>query len=189
MVQQTTAFSASEGYVERVPVSWWWVAFGLLAGTVCGVLARLWMRFISDDPEFSWEGTLLIVIAFALAGTSLALVDVLRRRGARAWRVLLAAPALLMFASPGMIMLPTALIGGFALSGRGPRWLRVAAGVLATAAALAFTSAVEPEHPGAARVGAMPGFLLLCAALAAGWSLVMRRRPATSERRHLTARS
>ncbi|WP_426563535.1 hypothetical protein ACPPVT_20440 [Angustibacter sp. McL0619] len=189
MVQQTTAFSTPEGYVEHAPVSWWWVPAGLVAGGVCGVLARGWMRYISDDPEFSWTGTLFIVVVFALAGATFALVDVLRRRRARSWRMLLAAPALLVFVSPGMIMLPPVLLGGFALSGRGPGWLRALVGALATAFALGCTFAVEPRGVGSAGLGAMPGFLLLCAALAAGWSLVMRRRPGTSDRTDLACGS
>jgi len=41
---------------------------GLTGGLAWGVLARLWMRFISTDPEFTWSGTLFIVIGFGIAG-------------------------------------------------------------------------------------------------------------------------
>lgn len=41
---------------------------GLLGGLAWGIDARVWMRFISDDPEFSWTGTLFIVIGFGIAG-------------------------------------------------------------------------------------------------------------------------
>ena len=32
------------------------------------MIARIWMRFISTDPEFTWSGTLFIVIGFGIAG-------------------------------------------------------------------------------------------------------------------------
>lgn len=41
---------------------------GLLGGLAWGIDARAWMRFISTDPEFSWTGTLFIVIGFGIAG-------------------------------------------------------------------------------------------------------------------------
>ena len=30
---------------------------GLVGGLLWGALARVWMRFISTDPEFTWDGT------------------------------------------------------------------------------------------------------------------------------------
>ena len=41
---------------------------GLAGGLAWGVFARVWMRFISTDPQFTWNGTLFIVIGFGLAG-------------------------------------------------------------------------------------------------------------------------
>lgn len=41
------------------------------------------------------------------------------------WRNLLATPPLVFFASQGILMALTALLGGLALSGRGPRWIRL----------------------------------------------------------------
>ena len=34
------------------------VALGALAGLTYGVALRLWMRLVSDNPEFTWGGTL-----------------------------------------------------------------------------------------------------------------------------------
>lgn len=41
---------------------------GLVGGLAWGVFARIWMRFISADPDFTWSGTLFIVIGFGIAG-------------------------------------------------------------------------------------------------------------------------
>jgi len=47
------------------------LAAGVVAGLVCGVLARVLMRVVSvvsdDEPEFSWSGTIFIVLLFVLA--------------------------------------------------------------------------------------------------------------------------
>jgi hypothetical protein len=41
---------------------------GLAGGLAWGIFARVWMRFISTDHEFTWSGTLFIVIGFGVAG-------------------------------------------------------------------------------------------------------------------------
>jgi hypothetical protein len=41
---------------------------GFFGGLTGGIYARIWMRFISTDPEFSWAGTVFIVIGFGIAG-------------------------------------------------------------------------------------------------------------------------
>lgn len=41
---------------------------GFLGGAALGVVARIWMRFISTDPGFTWSGTLFIVVGFGVAG-------------------------------------------------------------------------------------------------------------------------
>lgn len=152
------------------------LAVGLVGGVVWGVLARAWMRYVSDDPQFTWTGTLIILGVATLAGLSLAVVELLRRRGARAWRLLLAAPALVMFASAGLPMLPSAVLGGLAVTGRGGRWVRGLAvlGALAPVAALVVLEGVDafPRSP----VLSLLGYVLLCGGLALGWSVVWRRR-------------
>jgi hypothetical protein len=160
---------------------WRWLAGGLAAGLVWGVVARLWMRFVTDVPEFSWSGTLFILGVTSLAGLSLGAVELLRRRGAGAWRLVPVLPAVVMFAGAGMVMAPSAVLGGFVLSGRGPRWLRAVATVLALAPLVLF---VTPDPlPGSLlhRVLAVAWYLVLVGALAVGWSGVWRRpdvRPA-----------
>ena len=55
----------------------------LFGGLVLGVLARAWMQFISEDPEFTWNGTRFIVSGFAVFGLTQSLVAVARGRVAR----------------------------------------------------------------------------------------------------------
>jgi hypothetical protein len=54
------------------------LAAGVVAGLVCGGLARALMRVVSvvsdDQPEFSWSGTLFIVLLFVLAAVPGAIV-------------------------------------------------------------------------------------------------------------------
>lgn len=60
---------------------------GLILGVAWGVFARVWMRFISTDPEFTWGGTLGIVIGFGIAGVGQAGSYLATRSGlSRRWR-------------------------------------------------------------------------------------------------------
>ena len=52
----------------------------LIMGFVLGVVARAWMRWISTDPEFSWSGSIFIVIAFMIFMVNQSLVRLLRQR-------------------------------------------------------------------------------------------------------------
>jgi len=159
----------------RITPAWRIVLTGAALGLGWGILARGWMRYISTDPEFTWSGTMSILAVAALAGTSLGAVEALRRRRRGWWRCLLAIPALLLFASPGMLMAPAAVLGGAAFSGRGPRWTRLILAALAAAPVLLFVAIID-EEAGPSRVGSVGGFVLLCLALAAGWSAPFRAR-------------
>lgn len=151
---------------------------GLLAGAAWGAAARVWMRWISESPEFTWEGTLAIIAVTALAGTCLAVMDVLRCAGTGPARLLLAVPALLMFAGAGLVLLPGALLLGLAFSGRLRPWLAVSVAWLAQAPGamlvheLAFTLTPYPKY---LQVG---GMMVLVLALGAGWRTVFARRGA-----------
>lgn len=92
--------------------SWQIMLVGPFAGTALGVVARCWMRLISDDPEFSWSGTIFIVLAFTVMGAAHGIVWAARRAGARRrWttvaRVVAAVLTLPIFTGAGAIMLPT----------------------------------------------------------------------------------
>ncbi|HSP27497.1 MAG TPA: hypothetical protein VLN74_03025, partial [Ilumatobacteraceae bacterium] len=54
--------------IARRLSSWQIVLIGPFAGAALGVVARWWMRLISDDPEFTWSGTIFIVLAFTVMG-------------------------------------------------------------------------------------------------------------------------
>ena len=152
------------------------LGLGVLTGTLWGVLARVWMRYVSDAPAFTWSGTLFIVGLAALAGLALAAVELLRRRGARTWRVLLALPALVMFAGPGMLLLPSAVLGGLAVSGRGGRWVQVPAALLALAPVPGLVALEGVSAFPNSVVASLAWYLALSLWLALGWSLVFRRR-------------
>ncbi len=51
-----------------------------LAGVGLGAIARLWMRWISTDPEFSWPGTIGIVASFTVFAAAQAVAAVVRRQ-------------------------------------------------------------------------------------------------------------
>ena len=94
--------------------------FGVLGGLVLGVLARLWMRTISTEPEFSWGGTLFIVGIFLIFGTSQACVYVLRSKMTRKTSTEIVRGiggffSLAIFVGAGAQMLPTVALGSIAL--------------------------------------------------------------------------
>lgn len=136
---------------------------GLIAGTVWGINARLWMRYITTDPEFTWGGTLFIVIGFAIVGSSQATAYVARRRISTRWKLTLArlatfAGLLPIFGAAGALMAPTVLLGALAASHPNwPNWFRV---VLSIGAALPV---------GAVSVSVLADFSLPHALLAIVW--------------------
>lgn len=95
------------------------LAVGLFGGLILGVVARAWMRLISDDPQFTWSGTVFIVGGFTVFGFTQSVVAVVRRRGSRRWtltivRVVGIIGLLPLFVGAGALMLPTVVAGGLA---------------------------------------------------------------------------
>ena len=95
------------------------LATGLFGGLILGVVARAWMRLISDDPQFTWSGTVFIVGGFTVFGFTQSVVAVVRRRGSRRWtltivRVFGIIGLLPLFVGAGALMLPTVVAGGLA---------------------------------------------------------------------------
>lgn len=87
-----------------------------------GIAMRLWMRFISTSPEFSWGGTLMILGVSAVVGALLGFARLRRwRRGIGWWRF--TALSLLLLGAAGAAMWPAVILGGIALGRRRPAWL------------------------------------------------------------------
>ena len=68
---------------ERRPPVWAAVTAGAALGLVWGIAARLWMRLISTNPEFSVAGTAFILAVPTVFGVGAGLAFAARRRG---WR-------------------------------------------------------------------------------------------------------
>jgi hypothetical protein len=129
----------------------------VLTGAVCGVAwgaaFRAYMsELVGGASRVDWYGTVVAIIgAGAITGALLGLAEHFRRSGGRRhWRWLALAPlafAVLPLTMPGALIALvtqglgggavavalTAIAGGFAVSGRGPLWGRIACGVLALA--------------------------------------------------------
>jgi hypothetical protein len=146
------------------------IAAGPLAGALLGVLARWWMRLISDDPEFSWSGTIFIVGAFAVTGLGHSLAWVVtrarpRRRWTTAARVVGGVLTLPLFVGAGAIMLPT-VVGASLCRWRTewPRLARLAVALLAAGPPLAFVNDLRGDG---FSLGEIVGLLLMTATYAA----------------------
>ena len=95
------------------------VFLGILAALALGVMARLWMHLIAVRPEFTWAGTLGIVIGFTIFGHAQSLGALARRRRWRSWATRVTRGAgvigmLPLFVAAGGQMMPTVVFGGLA---------------------------------------------------------------------------
>ncbi len=110
---------------------------GFLTGGVLGIVARIWMRFITTDPEFGWAGTLIIVIGFGVmflgqAGVYSARRSQVRPSGFVALRVLGIVTLVPLATGAGAFAFPVIVFAPLAIIRTGwNRWLRVLLGVLA----------------------------------------------------------
>lgn len=110
-------FERSGGRVRRP--AWPIALVAPFAGVAIGVVARWWMRLITDEPEFSWSGTIFIVGAFTVAGTGHGLAWAarradLRRRWTTPARIVAAVLTLPIFVGAGAMMMPTVLCASLA---------------------------------------------------------------------------
>ncbi len=112
---------------------------GAAGGFALGAAMRAFMRLISDEPEFSWSGTIFVVMVFVIFGTTQGLAGGGRRAGlARRWltplRLVGGFGIMLTMGAAGAIMAPTTLGAGLARHRRDwPRWARALCGLLAAA--------------------------------------------------------
>lgn len=98
-----------------------WAALlaGALAGAVWGVVARVWMRVISAEHEFTLNGTFGIIAIFAVFGLGQTLSAIGRRSGWRrnrqlAARVIAVVATLPMGLAAGAQMLPFLVLAAVA---------------------------------------------------------------------------
>ena len=142
------------------------VAVGLGLGLVWGVAARVWMRLISTEPEFSWSGTGMILGACAVGGLVLGFLAGARAAGWSRWWRVLGLVCLLVFLGPGLPFVPAFLVGGLLFLRRVPLRLVGAGAVLGSLALLWLINQQDPAPvDGATMYG---GFLALSLALTAG---------------------
>ena len=168
-----------------------YAAAGFALGAGWGVLARVWMRLISRSPEFTWAGTLSIVLVAAVIGLGLGVVHAARGRGGSPWWRVLAVSVPVMFLSPGIVLFPAAVIGGWGLR-RGPVGRFVAALAILSAPVMLVVMSweeverwVTPYPENVYRLVLAAGGLVLGATAAWGTSVALgpwhRREPAASE--------
>ncbi len=140
----------------------------VLLGGLCGLawaagLRGFMAQIVQEDSSVSWSGTFgYILLPGLLTGLLLGWAEHLRRTGGRrGWRWLALSPllfaAILFSEGPlgvlgifqdglggGAIGVPLyAMAGGYAISGRGPRWGRLAGGLLALTAVPIWALTVE----------------------------------------------
>ena len=124
---------------SRVRTRVWPIVVAPVAGAALGAVARGWMRLITDDPEFSWSGTIFIVMAFTILGAGHGLawavrVPMARRRWSTPARIAGAVLTMPIFVGAGGLMLPT--VFGASLASWRRDWPRpVRAGLWLLAAA------------------------------------------------------
>ncbi|MDP1719434.1 MAG: hypothetical protein Q8L08_00300 [Candidatus Nanopelagicaceae bacterium] len=102
---------------------------GIIAGLILGIVARLWMRWISTDLEFTWTGTISIVLVFVIFGAIHSIVFFARvghwpRRKLNLLRFVAIFFTLPLFGAAGAQMFPTVLAGSLA-SWRSDWWMWV----------------------------------------------------------------
>jgi hypothetical protein len=108
-----------------------------LTGAALGIVARIWMRFIATHGEFSWEGTLIIVVGFGVMFLGQAGVYLDRRSGVRrfgfvALRILAIVTLVPLAFGAGGLAFPIIVFAPLAIIRTGwNRWLRLLLGVLA----------------------------------------------------------
>jgi hypothetical protein len=81
------------------------------------------MRLIADKPEFTWGGTIFIVLGFTIFGLAQSIAAIAHRRATRSWRLTIArmvgAIGLMpLFVAAGGVMFPTVVGGGLASARR-----------------------------------------------------------------------
>ncbi len=98
------------------------LAVGVGAGLVWGAIMRAWMRFISESPEFSWSGTVFILLAAAIAFGSMAAARKRRLSGGVGWWRF-SFLTLVGLGAGGAVMWPAVVLWAVAIGRRRPGWM------------------------------------------------------------------
>ena len=152
---------------------------GLAGGLAWGVIARVWMRFISTDPQFTWSGTLFIVIGFGLAGLAQSAAFLgrrahLRRPKMTALRVATFASLLPLGMAAGGPVFPTIVLAPLALTHTDwSRRTRIAVGAVAMLPVLFVARILSQDLPLIRTLVGFLWFLVIYAGIvwAAGFTL------------------
>lgn len=159
------------GAVVGARSGWMMVSLFAGGGVVWGIAARGWMRLLSTDPEFTWSGTIVIVMIATLAWTGGGIAAASRNSGARirvVGRVFGSVLCLVLGLGQGLLLLPTALLGGLSLArSRWSRSRRVLLGAIAALPVVALMTIawLEPAYSLARRFELTVATPLLCLAL------------------------
>jgi len=144
---------------------------GLAGGLAWGVSARVWMRFISTDPQFTWNGTLFIVIGFGLAGLAQSAAFLgrrahLRRPQMTALRVATFASLLPLGMAAGGPVFPTIVLAPLALTHTDwSRRTRIAVGAVAMLPVLFVARILSEDLPVIRAVVGFVWFLVIYAGI------------------------
>ncbi len=147
MADASATSLARRSVFDRLGPSVAWGAFGGLAWA-CALRAYM-VELVGSASRIEWVGTYLqILLPAVITGALLGLAEYFRRTGGRpGWRWLAAAPVVLAVApllSPGafialittgigggaVAVALTGILGGYAVSRRGPLWARIICGLL-----------------------------------------------------------
>ncbi len=96
------------------------LGLGLVTGLGLGIVARSFMRLLTEEPDFTWSGTLFIVGLFTVFGVAQELVAAIRTRTSRRWitvpiRVIGGFSYLVLAGGPGVLLVPFLWLGGLAM--------------------------------------------------------------------------
>jgi len=111
------------------------LVYRLLFGLALGVISRVWMRLIANEPEFSWRGTALVVGVFVVSGLGTG-ISLMMSAGGRTRDVIGRGVGLLMllppFGAAGAQIMPGVIVGSLSLHRKTWKpWIRVLFGLLA----------------------------------------------------------
>lgn len=158
------------------------VANRLLSGLALGVISRVWMRLISNDPEFSWGGTVVVVGVFGVSGLGTGISSMMSAGGRRSDRIGRGAGLLLLlplFGAAGAQMMPTVILGSLSVHRTTwNRWIRVVFGLLALVLPVGIVAEELGADAGSLRVVGLLMFIATYVALVFMTAPIFRRRSA-----------